>query len=64
MKGVLDMPKQKNTNKPQRNRGRPALPMPNPIPDTPENVAKAVLSTPPKSPKDWKFLKLKGKKSA
>ena len=27
-----------------------------PIPDTPENIAKAVLSTPPKKPKDWDYL--------
>ena len=50
--------------KPKRGPGRPALPMPDPIPDTPENVAKAILSTPPKDPKTWKFLKLKGKKSS
>ena len=43
---------------------RPGLPLPDPIPDTPENVVKAILSTPPKSPTDWKFLKLKGKKSS
>ena len=28
--------------------GRPPLAMPEPIPDTPENVAKTILSTPPK----------------
>ena len=49
---------------PNPSRGRPGLPLPDPIPDTPENVAKAILSTPPKSPTDWKFLKLKGKKSS
>lgn len=49
--------------KPKRSPGRPALPMPDPIPDTPKNVAKAILSTPPKDPKAWKFLKLKGKKA-
>ena len=48
----------------QRAPGRPALPLPDPIPDTPENVAKAILTTPPKDPKAWKFLKLKEKKSA
>lgn len=49
--------------KPKRPPGRPALPMPEPIPDTPESVAKAILSTSPKNPKAWKFLKLKGKKA-
>lgn len=50
--------------KSKRSSGRPALPMPDPIPDTPENVAQAILTTPPKSPKDWKFLRMKEKKLA
>ncbi len=29
------------------------------IPDTAENIAKAVMATPPK--KDWKYLKREGK---
>ena len=36
--------------------GRPGLAMPEPIPDTPENVAKAILSTPPKKRDEWKFM--------
>ena len=52
-----------NPTNPKRAPGRPALPLPDPIPDTPENVAKAILTTPPKDPKAWKFLKLKKKKS-
>ena len=32
------------------------LQMPEPIPDTPENVMKAILATPPKN-EDWKFVK-------
>ena len=31
--------------------------MPQPIPDTPENVAKAVLNTPPKGCDEWEYLK-------
>ena len=31
--------------------------MPEPIPDTPENIAHAVLNTPPKKDSDWKFMK-------
>jgi hypothetical protein len=27
------------------------------IPDTPENVAKAIFSTPPKKESDWDYLK-------
>ena len=39
-----------------RPRGRPPiLVMPDPIPDTPENVAKAILRGPPK--REWDFLK-------
>ena len=31
--------------------------MPAPIPDTPENVARALLTTPPKDDGDWDYLK-------
>ena len=31
--------------------------MPEPIPDTPENVARALVSTPPKDEGDWDYLK-------
>ena len=31
--------------------------MPEPIPDTPENVLKALLRTPPKKRDEWKYLK-------
>lgn len=34
-------------DKPKKRRGRPPLPMPEPIPDTPENVMRAWVSTPP-----------------
>ena len=41
---------------PKRPRGRPVeKPMPEPIPDTPENIARAVLAGPPK--KNWDYLK-------
>ena len=43
------------TKKPK---GRPVtLKMPEQIPDTPENVAKALMKTP--RPKQWKYLKKK-----
>ena len=47
------------TAKPERRkRGRPVeKPLPPPIPDTPENIARAVLSTPPKRRKDWDYVK-------
>ena len=38
-------------------RGRPVeKPMPPPIPDSPENVALALLTTPPKANTDWDYL--------
>ena len=38
-------------------RGRPPKPMPEPIPDTWENVAKTLLETPPKKKEEWDYLK-------
>ncbi len=35
--------------------GRPSKPMPDPIPDTPKNVARAIMHGPPK--KGWNYLK-------
>ena len=44
--------------KPKKPRGRPPIKeMPEPIPDTPENVAKALLTTPPKKEEDWEYMK-------
>ena len=41
---------------PSRPRGRPVkYPLPEPIPDTPENVARIIMSRPPK--KVWRYLK-------
>lgn len=42
-------------NKPKRPVGRPPLEMPAPIPDTPENIASAVLNTKPKKKGEWRF---------
>ena len=42
----------------KRTRGRPVeKPMPAPIPDTPENVARALVTTPPKDQGGWDYLK-------
>ena len=39
-------------------RGRPIKnTMPEPIPDTPENIARALLTTPPKREDEWDYLK-------
>ena len=49
------MTKDTSTQKP---RGRPVeLEMPEPIPDTPENIARALLTTPPKGEDEWDYLK-------
>lgn len=42
----------------KRSRGRPVeKPLPDPIPDTPENVARALVTTPPKDDDEWDYLK-------
>ena len=41
----------------QRKPGRPPKPMPEPIPDTPENIARAILNTPPKRRENWRFIR-------
>ena len=47
------------STQPERTGGkkrRKPLAMPPPIPDTLENVAKAVLTTPPRKRNEWKFI--------
>ena len=42
----------------KRLRGRPPVyPMPDKIPDTPENIARAILSASPKKESGWEYLK-------
>ena len=48
------MPNDKRTKRP---RGRPSLPMPEPIPDTPENIARILMTTPPKKEDEWEYLR-------
>ncbi len=55
------MPKPRKET-PHPTTGRPARPFPEPIPDTPEQVANALLTTPPKATTDWKFLRRKDRK--
>ncbi|MCY4503889.1 MAG: hypothetical protein OXE57_20360 [Alphaproteobacteria bacterium] len=44
--------------------GRPAVhPIPRPIPDTAENIARALLRTPPKTRGEWKYLKAAQKRA-
>ena len=45
-----------NTKKPAK-RGRPVEhPMPELIPDTPENIARALVTSPPKAKGEWRYL--------
>ena len=41
----------------KRRMGRPPLPMPDPIPDTPENVARALFKMPSNPKGEWNYLK-------
>ena len=41
----------------KRKPGRKPKPLPELIPDTPENVARALLTTPPKAEHEWKYLR-------
>lgn len=50
-------------SRPQRPVGRPPLELPEPIPDTPENIARVVLNTNPKKRGEWRFEKERRKKS-
>jgi hypothetical protein len=51
-----DKPKEpKPEESPKRPVGRPPLKMPDLIPDTPENIAWAVLNTKPKKRGVWRF---------
>ena len=52
--------KEKKESKPT---GRPPKPMPERIDDTPENVMRVLVSTPPKKSTDWDYLK-KARKAA
>ena len=47
-----------NITNPKRARGRPPVRvMPEPIPDTPENLVRALCQGPPKPNGKWKFMK-------
>ena len=49
--------------RPKRPVGRPPLELPDPIPDTPENIARVVLNTKPKKRGEWRFEKQHTRKS-
>lgn len=52
----------KRAKRKQEKRKRPSRydKLPPKIPDTPENIAKAVLNTPPKKADEWRYLKKDG----
>ena len=48
----------KSAAKPKKPRGRPVeKPLPEPIDDTPENVMRAILATPPKRDDEWRYMR-------
>ena len=51
----METPKQDKQDQPKRPVGRPPLKFPDLIPDTPENIARAVLTTKPKKRGEWRF---------
>lgn len=51
-----------NKRRRNRRRGRPVeYPMPEPIPDTPRNIIKAILRTPPTPREKWRFMRQRPK---
>ena len=51
--------KPKSANKGRKAGRPPTLTMPEPIDDTPENVAEAILTTKPKKRNEWRFMQQK-----
>ncbi len=51
------MKKKRAPAKPKRPQGRPSKPMPESIPDTPENIMRALIAGPPKKAHEWDYLK-------
>ena len=48
----------KKTKRTRRPKGRPPVnEWPEQIPDTPENIARAILTTPPKKNDEWEYMK-------
>ncbi len=41
----------------EETRGRPGRPMPESIPDTPENIMKVLVNTPHKKRDEWDFMR-------
>ena len=53
----------KEKKKKSKSTGRPPKPMPERIDDTPENIMRVLVSTPPKKSTDWDYLR-KARKTA
>ena len=49
--------KPKKKRRKEETRGRPGRPMAEKIPDTPENIMRAILGTPPKKRDEWDFMR-------
>ncbi len=63
-KEIVSQPAETATAKTNHKRGRPVkYAMPDPIPDTPENIMRALLSAPPRRENDWDYIRRSGRKT-
>ena len=62
-KDSIEHDKEPIDSRPKRPVGRPPLKLPAPIPDTPENIARVIMTTKPKKRGEWRFEQERRKKS-
>ena len=61
---IVSQPAETATAKTNSKRGRPVqYAMPDPIPDTPENIMRALLSAPPRRENDWDYSRRSGRQT-
>ena len=61
-KEIASKPPETASAKTNHKRGRPVkYAMPGPIPDTPENIMRALLSAPPRRENDWDYIRRSGR---
>ncbi len=61
---IVSQPAETATAKTNHKRGRPVqYAMPDPIPDTPENIMRALLSAPPRRENDWDYSRRSGRQT-
>ena len=63
-KEIASKPPETASAKTNHKRGRPVkYAMPDPIPDTPESIMRALLSAPPRRENDWDYIRRSGRKT-